>query len=260
MQPFERLRHVARSGGDDALLVAEAADCLAGFADDPASLVVACRRLLSHHPAVGVLWWLCARVLVAPLPDEAADEAARLVATDRTPDRLGTLLPFPHDDPIAVLGWTSVAGAAMASRPDLDAVAVRVAGEHRITARLRRVDRPVRVVDEVDAAALAPSHVLVEAAAASPTEALVPTGATELLEATAARGWLVAGVGRILPARLFGALREALPAGDDDPDDFEVVAIERFERIAGPTGLQSPDQVPRRVDAPVAPELMRLGR
>ena len=260
MQPFERLRHVARSGGDDALLVEEAADCLAGFADDPASLVVACRRLLSHHPAAGVLWWLCARVLVAPLPDEAADEAARLVSTDRTPDRLGTLLPFPHNEPIAVLGWPSVTGAALVTRPDLDVVAVRVEGEHRIHARLRRVERTVRVVDEIDAAALAPSHVLVETSAASPTEALVPAGTVELLETTGATGWLVAGVGRILPARLFGALRAALPDGDDDPGDFDLVPVERFERIAGPTGLQAPDQVVRRVDAPVAPELMRLGR
>ncbi|MGH9025391.1 MAG: hypothetical protein ACRDWD_04645 [Acidimicrobiia bacterium] len=260
MQPFERLRYVARSGGDDVMLVGEAADCLADFGDDPASLVVACRRLLSHHPAAGVLWWLCARVLVAPLPDEAAFDAARLVASDRTADRLGALLPFPHDDPIAVLGWPSVAGAALVTRPDLDVVAIRMAGERRLAARLRRLDQPVRVVDGIDAAALAPSHLLVETTAASPSETLVPGGATELLDATGAAGWLVAGVGRVLPARLFASLQAALPDGDDDPDDFEVVSVERFERIAGPTGLQSPDQLARRVDAPVAPELMRLGR
>lgn len=260
MQPFERLRHVARSGGDDARLVDEAADCLAGFADDPASLVVACRRLLSHHPAAGVLWWLCARVLVAPLPDEAALEAARLVGSDRTADRLGTLLPFPHDDPIAVVGWPSVTGAALATRPDLDRVAVRLPGGQRLTARLRRVDQSVRVVGDVDAAALGPSHVLVETGATSPTEALVPAGTAALLDDVGAAAWLVAGVGRVLPGRLFASLQAALPDGDDDPDDFEVLPVERFHRIAGPTGLQAPEQVARRVDAPVAPELMRLGR
>jgi hypothetical protein len=260
VQPFERLRHVARSGGDDALLVGEAADCLADFADDPASLVVACRRLLSHHPAAGVLWWLCARVLVAPLPDEAASEAASLVMSDRTADRLGTLLPFPHDDPVAVMGWPPVAGAALASRPDLDVVAVRVPRDHRLAARLRRLEHPVRLVDESEAVGISSSHLLVETGAASPSEALVAAGTAALLEATGARAWLVAGVGRLLPARLFAALRRALPDGDDDPDAFEVVAIERFERIAGPTGLQAPDQLSRRVDAPVAPELMRLGR
>jgi hypothetical protein len=260
VQPFERLRHVARSGGDDALLVGEAADCLAGFGDDPASLVVACRRLLSHHPAAGVLWWLCARMLVAPLPEEAASEAARLVMSDRTADRLGTLLPFPHDDPVVVMGWPPVAGAALATRPDLDVAALRAPGDRRLAARLRRLEHPVRIVDEAEAAGLSPSHVLVETSAASPTETLVATGTAALLEATGARAWLVAGVGRVLPARLFGALQRALPDGDDDPDELEVAAIQQFERIAGPTGLQAPDQLSRRVDAPVAPELMRLGR
>ena len=49
VQPFERLRAIARHGGDDRLLVAEAADCLGEFDDDPAALVVTCRRLLHHH-------------------------------------------------------------------------------------------------------------------------------------------------------------------------------------------------------------------
>src|SRR5438034_3535381 len=68
MQPFERLRYIARHGADDRTLVVEAADCLADFDGDPAGLVVTCRRLLHHHPDCGPLWWLCARVLVAPAP------------------------------------------------------------------------------------------------------------------------------------------------------------------------------------------------
>ena len=59
MQPFERLRAIARHGGDDRMLVAEAADCLGEFDDDPAALVVTCRRLLHHHPERAPLWWLC---------------------------------------------------------------------------------------------------------------------------------------------------------------------------------------------------------
>ncbi len=110
MQPFERLRYLARwSDEDDSALVSEAADCLAGFADDPAGLVVACRRLVSHHPASGALWWLCARVLTASEPAEAAWEAWQLVNEDDTTDRLARLLPFPHDEPIAVLGWPELA-------------------------------------------------------------------------------------------------------------------------------------------------------
>jgi hypothetical protein len=38
----------------------------------------------------------------------------------------------------------------------------------------------------------------------------------------------------------------------------EVVDVNRFARIAGPTGLVAPDALRRRVDCPVAPELLRL--
>ncbi|HEX9506375.1 MAG TPA: hypothetical protein VGA62_10265, partial [Acidimicrobiia bacterium] len=72
MQPFERLRYLARHSGADRALVAEAADCLAEFDDDPAGLVVTCRRLLDHHPDCAPLWWLCARVLGAPDPSDAS--------------------------------------------------------------------------------------------------------------------------------------------------------------------------------------------
>src|SRR5215813_14126693 len=64
--PAERLRSVTRRTVADDALAAEAADALAGFAPEPASLVVACRRVLAHHPAHGALWWVCARILAAP--------------------------------------------------------------------------------------------------------------------------------------------------------------------------------------------------
>lgn len=263
MQPFERLRHVARwSGDDDAALVSEAADCLAGFADDPAGLVVACRRLLVHHPASGPLWWLCARVLTAPDPAPAAWDAWKRVSEDATPERLAGLLPFPHDDPIAVIGWPDVAGVALAERPDLDVVAVRRrSGDERLRARLARRDLRVPVVDEVDIIALEPSHLLLEAVAASPTAAVVPEGTGHLLDALSAAGavaWLVAGVGRVLPERLFASLRRQVEALEDPPS-VDVLEVGRFARIAGPLGLDPPDALARRVDCPVAPELLRLG-
>jgi hypothetical protein len=262
VQPFERLRYLARwSDEDDGALVSEAADCLAGFADDPAGLVVACRRLLSHHPASGALWWLCARVITAPEPADAAWEAWRLVNEDATAERLSGLLPFPHDEPIAVLGWPDLAGAALAQRPDLDVIAVRrrSGNDHR-RARLARRDAPIRILDEVDAAALEPSHLLVEAIAASPSVAVVAEGTTELLDSLAAAGtvaWLVAGVGRVLPERLFTALRAEL-ARDQEHTPVALVDVGRFTRVAGPTGLDAPDALLRRVDCPVAPELLRL--
>ncbi len=263
MQPFERLRYLARwSDEDDGALVSEAADCLGGFADDPAGLVVACRRLLSYHPASGALWWLCARVLTAPDPAEAAWQAWRLVNEDRTAERLSALLPFPHDEPIAVLGWPDLAGAALTERPDLDVVAVRRrSGDDHRRARLARGDAPIRIVSEIDAIALEPTHLLVEATAASPSCAVVPDGATDVLDTLASTGtvgWLIAGVGRVLPERLFAALRNELERGEHEDAPVAVVDVARFARVAGPTGLDSPDGLLRRVDCPTAPELLRL--
>jgi hypothetical protein len=263
VQPFERLRYLARwSDEEDSALVSEAADCLAGFADDPAGLVVACRRLVSHHPVSGALWWLCARVLTAPDPADAAWEAWQLVNEDGTAERLSRLLPFPHDDPVAVLGWPDRTGAALAERPDLDVIAIRrrSADDHR-RARLARREAPIRIVSEVDAAALEPSHLLVEAMAASPSSAIVPDGAADLLATLAATGtvgWLVAGVGRVLPERLFTAVRGELERDHAEHAPVEIVEVGRFARVAGPTGLDAADGLLRRVDCPVAPELLRL--
>jgi hypothetical protein len=263
VQPFERLRYLARwSDEDDGALVSEAADCLAGFADDPAGLVVACRRLLSHHPASGALWWLCARVLTAPEPADAAWHAWQLVHEDHTPERLSSLLPFPHDDPIAVLGWPDLVGRALAERPDLDVIAVRRrSGDDHLRARLARREPPVRVVSDVEAAALEPTHLLIEAMAASPTCAVVADGAPELLDELVARGstgWLVTGVGRVLPERLFASLRHELERDDPERVPIALADTARFSRVAGPTGLDAHDALSRRVDAPVAPELLRL--
>ncbi len=265
MQPFERLRAIARHGGDDRLLVAEAADCLGEFDDDPAALVVTCRRLLHHHPERAPLWWLCARVLAAPDPSEAAWEAEALMRADDTPDRLAALLPFPADHPIAVLGWPELAGTALAIRPDLEALVLRVEhGDRRglhenWRARLARSDASARPVDVTEALVLEPSHVLVEVAGASPTELLVADGTSALLDALARPSlvvWLVAGVGRVLPARMFDAMMREL--GEPEDHGLERLDVQVADRIAGPTGLVRPEALLRRVDCPVAPELLRF--
>lgn len=257
MLPFERLRALARSGGDDNDLVLEAADCLADFAPDPTQLVTVCRRLLAHHPSCGPLWWLCARVVAAGDPGDGARVAARAIETDRTAARLASLLPFPHDDPIVVLGWPEISGAALAERPDLHAVAIRRrAGDTHLRARLARTDQPIRVVDETEAMALSPSHLLVEVLAISPTAAAVPAGTTDLLWSLGdAVLWLVAATGRLLPERLFDVLRRETERGDLD---VEMIEVARAAQVAGPAGLESPDRLVHRVDCPVAPELLRL--
>ena len=257
MLPFERLRALARYSGDDTELVLEAADCLADFGDDPQLLTV-CRRLLAHRPASGPLWWLCAHVVGAAKPSQAAQHAARRLSDDRTATRLASALPFPHDEPVAVLGWPEVAGAALAERPDLDIVAVRNrVGDRTLRARLSRTELRVRVVDETEAMAVEPSHLLVEVLATSPTIALVPVGTTDLLWSLgSARLWFVAGTGRLLPERLFEVAQREVERADERV--AEVLEISRAERVAGPNGLDPPERLATRVDCPVAPELLRL--
>jgi hypothetical protein len=254
MLPFERLRYLARHSGDDRDLVDETAECLADFDDDPAQLVLVCRRLLAHHPANGPLWWLCARVVGAPDPATAARDAMRVIAKDRTADRLAAVLPFPHDEPIAVLGWPETAGVALAQRPDLDVVVVR---PDRSDAGLRRrlgdADRPVRMADTTEAMAVGATHLLVEVLVASPTTAIVPDGTADLRWGLpGAALWLVAPVDRILPERLFAVVRER--AGED----AEVMAIAEAAQVAGPGGLDSPERFVTRLDCPLAPELLRI--
>ena len=97
MLPFERLRYLARYTGDDRALVDEAADCLADFDDDPAQLVLVCRRLLAHHPANGPLWWLCARVVGASDPAAAAVDAMRAALKKANkPSEIVTYPDTPH--------------------------------------------------------------------------------------------------------------------------------------------------------------------
>jgi hypothetical protein len=259
--PFERLRALARYGGDDRELVIEAADCLADFAHDPTQLVTVCRRLLAHHPTCGPLWWVCAHVVAAPDPSDAARQSIRRLESDRTAARLASLLPFPHDEPIAVLGWPETTGAALAERPDLDVLVVRAQGDRHARARLARAEQPVRIVDETEAIAFGPTHILVEVLAASPTTALVPPGTESLLWSLSdAALWLVAGTGRLLPERLFATLRSQVDGDGLDADSpvVELLETTRAAMVAGPTGLDPPERLNTRIDCPVAAELLRL--
>jgi hypothetical protein len=269
--PAERLRAVTRRTVAEARLAAEAADALAGFAVEPASLVVACRRVLAHHPAHGALWWVCARILAAADAAAAARDAVRLLEADRTADRLGATLPLiDAPDVVAVVGWPAAADEAFAERVDVPVVALRVEGNDPTFAlRHRRADRGVRVLDPWDPTLTDVVRLLVPAHAIGPGEALVPAGTASALAALGSRAkeiWLLGGVGRVLPGRLFDVVVRAVEARDDERDAdrndepgglVERVELDRFDRVAGPRGLERPADAAARVDCPVVPELLR---
>jgi hypothetical protein len=256
--PAERLRSVTRRNVDDDHLAAAAADALAGFADEPASLVVACRRVLAHHRAHGALWWVCSRILAAADPAAAAHIATKELESDRTGDRLGASLPLlDEDEVVAVIGYTSTIDDALLERFDIDAVAVRVEGDNPVAAlRRRRSDHAVRVVDEWDPVLARTTRLVVSATAIGPERALVPAGTGAALESigTGAREiWLVGGVGRVLPARVYDMIVSSLP----DDAEFEEISVQRFDRLAGPRGIERPADATARLDCPVVPELLR---
>jgi hypothetical protein len=265
VRPFERLRYLARASGEDAeTLLEEAADCLAGFADDPMGVVIACRRLLAYHPTVAPLWWLCAQLLAAPDPAEGAWEAWREWRNDSTPARLAGSLPFPHERPVAVVGWPDVARDGLAERIDLELLAVRNRyDDSLLSRRLRMSVQAVRVVDQTELGVLEPSHLLVAPVATGGGRILVAPG-TEPLVATAGDAgavvWLVVPLGSALPARLLDAMERAARA---ELDDDELPYVEWtgpvFDAVIGPDGIGEPSVLNHRADCAPAPELLRLG-
>lgn len=284
MQPFERLRYLARwsDADDDAALLEEAADCLAGFADDPFGIVIACRRLLAYHPSVAPLWWLCAHVLSAVDAREGAWAAWRAYRSDSTPLRLAGALPFPHESPVAVVGWPDIARDGLAERIDLELLAVRSGrADTHLSRRLRRSVQQVRVIDETELMVLAPTHLLVAPVACGGGRVLVAPGTGALVTAGRSAGaavWLVVPKGFALPARMLEALerstvesrREAGPypssdaiatgRGDDGVDElpYEEIALDQIDLAIGPNGADAPRSLRHRADCAPAPELLRI--
>ena len=154
MHPIERLRFVARATGappDD--VVQEAAASLAAFADDPVSLVTACRRLIDRHPANGPIWWLCARTLVAADPGDEAWRCHGELYADPTIDELAHALPA--DATVAVIGWPDRLGGALARRGDVQVRVIDVDGDG--PGFVRSLERLDVQADDVAVSGLAPA-------------------------------------------------------------------------------------------------------
>lgn len=247
------------------MLVRETAHALAAFHDDPAGLVAACRRIVDRHPTSGPLWWLCARVLTAPDGQREAWQAVDDIQGDRTPEELAFALP--EEATVSVIGWPELAGEALPRRGDVDVLAVDSLGEGSGLVR-RLLQGGVDAVDVptsgLGAAVAASDVLLLEAVALGPGGFVAVSGS--LAAATVAQHadvpvWLVAGVGRLLPLRMWEALagRQRAHAADPWDLDEEIVPLSLVARVCGPAGLEAPEAALRRTDCPVAPELFDRG-
>lgn len=256
---------VARASGEDpGLLAREAAAALAGCADDPRALVMACRRLVDRQAASGPLWWLAARVVAAADPGSEAWISAELLREDVTPAVLAASLP--DDAVVTVLGWPEQVTETLRRRGDARVLVVDSLGDGSpLVAALDRAGTEASLVPEggIGAAVATSTLVLLDASAVGADGFLAVTGsraAAAVAYTEEIPVWVVAGVGRILPDRLWQAMVGKVTAMVDPWDaDWEVVPLELATAVVGPDGPLAPADALATVDCPDAPELTGTG-
>jgi len=262
MHPIERLRYVARATGyPQSVIVAEAARALASFSSDPQGLVTACRRMVSRHPGSAPLVWLGARVLCAGDPLAEIRAVLGELENDTTAKELAFALP--EEATVVILGWPELIGEALPRRGDIEVLVVDVHQEGSGLV-MQLVDADVNAVDVplcgLGAAVADADLVLLEASAVAPAEMLSIAGSRAAASVAAQCNipvWGVAGVGRLLPERMWLPVRErVIPDEPWDADD-EVVPLSLIHRIVGPTGVLEVADALRRTDCPVATELFK---
>jgi len=266
VHPIEHLRYVARAHGADAsALAAETAHALGSMRFDPSGLVVACRRIVERHPFSGPLWWLCSNVLTSSEPFDAVWELADRIGCDETPHRLAAELPDDAD--VLTIGSPDVVADALVRRGDVRVLALDVG--HTATGFVRRLERHDVDYEPIDAGlagvvAAEADVVLVEALATDGVRVVAPVGSSTIAACAGAwgtRSWLLAGVGRRLPAQILDAMVERFDELCADLDawdlEVEVVPASLFTDVVGPLGRLP--MGPRAIvaECPVASELLR---
>jgi hypothetical protein len=244
------------------VIVQETAAALASFGSDPQGLVTACRRIVSRQPTSGPLLWFAARVLTAGDPANEIWEAAGLLQADTTASELAHALP--QDAAVTVLGWPDEIGEALPRRGDVEVFVVDTLHEGSgFVSRLLRAD--VEAIDVplsgLGAAVAASSLVLLESPAIGPHDFLAVSGSRAAAAVARHAGvpvWLVGGVGRLLPTRMWDGLRTRIEAIADPWDAAdEVVPLDLVDCVVGCRGPEPVADALRRIDCPIAPELFR---
>ena len=264
MHPIERLRYIARTTGvDQRALVAETAAALRALRNDPAGLVVSCRRIVERHPTSGPLWWMSAHLLTSADPASTAHELAGHIELDPTPDLLVDGLP--DGATVCLLGWPDLAGEAVLRRGDLTVLAVDALDQgSSFVRRLQRNDVDAEVVEPsgLAAAVTAADVVLVEALAAGPRHLLAIRGslaAASVAYCAEVPVWAVVGRGRRLPERAFDQIADDTAAATRRPwyAEAEVVPLALASTISDEHGPRPLGDEPLVAECPLAHELLR---
>lgn len=262
MHPIERLRYVARSSGAPAeVLVRETALALAAFGDDPAGLVTACRRIVARQPACGPIWWFCSRMLCTVEPSREARAAVEEIESDPTSRHLAEHVP--DSGTVAVLGWQPQVGAGLARRGDVTVRVVDVLGEAGSfvdALEQRGLDAWEIPLSGLGAAVATADLFVVEASVLAPDGVIAVAGSRAAAAVARHAGvpvWLVTGVGRVLPGRIWDHLLGMLDLADEPWDaDDELLPLDLVDEVVGPHGRMSVGDALRGCDCPIAAELL----
>jgi hypothetical protein len=253
---------MARAGDvGTAALVREAAIALGATAHDPMELVMACRQLIERRPSSGPLVWLSARMITGSEARAEAWDAAEAIERDTTARELAHVLDA--DSTVLVIGAPEIAGRALLARGDVDVLVADTIGEgYGLVHQLEINDHSVADVPSggVGAAAADADLVVLETDALSDGGALCRTGSLAAAAVAHHAGvpvWLVAGVGRCLPSRMWEPMVDRSISDQPWDDEVELVPLELVGKVIGPSGLQPVAEARLRVDCPIAPELFR---
>jgi hypothetical protein len=217
-------------------------------------------RLVDRQPAVGPLWWLCARMLAAGDPRAEAWRCVGELDDDPTARRLADELP--DEARVTVLGWPELVGEGLPRRGDLEVLVVDAEGDGAAFARrLRGSDVDAEEVPEssVGGAAAASDVVVLEAMAMGAGRLLAPAGSLAAAAVARYAGvpvWVVAGAGRALPGPLWDALVGRLELDAPWTADVELVPLDLVDVVLGPGGRTTAERAAARADCGVAAELL----
>lgn len=239
---------------------------------DHRNLVVACRRIVERHPAVGPLWWMGARLLVDDDPAELAWALADEIDSDRAERAIASALR--DEATVVTIGWPEVAGAALMRRADVHVLCADA--NHAASSFMQRLERVDVACDPVPGEWLAEATesadlVMIDALAVSERRAIVPLGSRVLAAVAAATDtpvWLATGIGRRLPAEYVDEIATRALPGADDGDEFESglgysdvtveeIPLDAITHVAGHGGVVEMGPGALRSETPFAPELLR---